>query len=858
MLFSRCHGQLFLALILLFSLTACGGSGGSSPALNTGPSLSRIEVTPSQPSLAKGTTLNLTATGIYSDDSSRTLTNDVSWQSSDDTIASLSMTGGISALTAGQVSIQASLDGSTGSTQLTVTNAVLSRLEISPSNPQLALGTTLDLSALGLYSDGSSQDLTQQVSWNSANTSILTINGGGRVQTLSVGGTSVSATVAGISASQTITVSGAVLTAIEVSSPANAIPLGISQPLLALGHYSDNSLQDITELVAWQSSSPDLLNISTTSGSRGLATALAVGSVTVTATLGGTSGSITLSATAATLNSIDITPLNARLAAGTQTTFRATGHYSDGTIQDISEQAVWATTDSATANVSNATVSATLGGVTGNATLTVTTAQLLSITITPSALTLPAGTQQTVHAEGNFTDGSVQILDNQVAWGSDIPSIATVSNGLINALQPNANSARISASLSGISGSTTVTVTSATLQSLTINPSTPTLAVGTETQLQAIATYSDASQKDVTTQATWSSDDITRLKVENGAGREGRLTALATGNVAVTANLGTTQTAVSVSVGDAILTGLNIIANSTSMDSAEQQQLTVIGTFSDSTTQDLSAEAIWSSDIPSLATVSNDAGNRGQVVAGVNVSGDAVITASHGGFSSSLTLSINNTPQRPISLVVLATPNAIINNNSDASTLEIRVQAADPSATVADGTVIDLQIRKDGTPLSTQSLATTGGLASTSFTTTETGVLQVQATVNGATINNSTALYSSTTITDVIVGAAFTDAVSSGTQILNGASFGFFIQNLSNREFPLLRYELRNGPDILASTEASLDLNNYKLTGGKKLGIVITMNIGDFTDKGIEARYYLTEPGTGNAFFYSVKFTTVP
>lgn len=955
----RHHGLRLLALILLLLLTACGGGGGGSgSAPDTGANLSRIEVTPNQPSLAKGTALGLIATGIYNDNSTRTLTSEVTWLSSNDGVATISASGEISALGAGQTTAQANLGGISGNTELTITNATLSRLEISPTSAQLAegtrlslalvghfsdgstqdvaeqaswavtdtnvaslsdpvisdnlwltglavgntqlsaslggisaqmgvaitdanlvqltinpgaaslpLGATLDLSALGLYSDGSSQDLTQQASWSSADTGILSVDDSGHIQPLSIGSTTVTAIFAGISNSQTVSISNALLTSIEVSSASSTIPLGEQQALRALGHYSDGSLQDITEQVTWQSTPTDRLAISNASGSHGLATALASGTATATAALGSITGALDLSITAATLSSIDISPLNARLAKGTQLNFRATGRYSDGTIQDVSEQVSWATGDTTFATVSNATgnqgqtlalspgdtsIFATLDGVTGSATLTVTAAQLLSINVVPAELTLPAGTLQTVNAVGSFSDGSVQNLDDKVTWESDSPSTATVSNGKISALQ--AGSARISASWEGISGNTNATVTNATLSSLAITPNTPALAAGTNTQLHVTAIYSDGSQEDVTTQATWSSADDALLRVENSAGQQGRLTALSIGATNITTSFGGMQVSVSVNIGDANLTDLQITAASTNLDSAEHQQLTATGTFSDDSSQDLTAEVIWNSDAPELAQVSNNDADRGRVMAGIGVSGVAVITASYDGFSSSLNLTINNTPQRPVSLVVLATPNVIHNDGIDASYVEIRVQAASPNATVAP-TTIDLEISLAGILLSSQSLVTIDGIASTSFTTTETGLLQIEASIPSTPLSNSTALYASSAIAEVIALAAFANIQAADTQILSGSRFGFFMYNLSNRDFPLLKYELLNGSDVLASTIEAGDLNNNVLSGGLKMGIIYTLT-EDITNQGIVARYYLTDPASGNNFSYSVTFTT--
>jgi hypothetical protein len=78
--------------------------------------------------------------------------------------------------------------------------------------------------------------------------------------------------------------------------------------------------------------------------------------------------------------------------------------------------------------------------------------------------------------------------------------------------------------------------------------------------------------------------------------------------------------------------------------------------------------------------------------------------------------------------------------------------------------------------------------------------------------------------------------------------------NLSNRDFPLTRYELHNGPDILFSTTDPLALNGNLLGGGVKMGIIVTLN-ADINDQGIEARYYLTDPATGNPFYFSVTYS---
>src|SRR5512143_1837377 len=66
---------------------------------------------------------------------------------------------------------------------------------------------------------------------------------------------------------------GALLTAIAVTPADSSLPVGASQQFKAIGTYSDNTAQDITQKVAWVSSNADKATVSAS----GLATAVAEG-----------------------------------------------------------------------------------------------------------------------------------------------------------------------------------------------------------------------------------------------------------------------------------------------------------------------------------------------------------------------------------------------------------------------------------------------------------------------------------------------------------------------------------------------------------------------------------------------------
>src|SRR6202012_3963847 len=69
---------------------------------------------------------------------------------------------------AGSTLISASLGGVSASTPLTVTTATLASIEVTPANPSIANGLTEALQATGIYTDHSTHDLTNSVTWNTS------------------------------------------------------------------------------------------------------------------------------------------------------------------------------------------------------------------------------------------------------------------------------------------------------------------------------------------------------------------------------------------------------------------------------------------------------------------------------------------------------------------------------------------------------------------------------------------------------------------------------------------------------------------------------------------------------------------
>jgi len=111
----------------LFTLSLVLNCGGSSSTTSNAPagSLVSIAVTPNSPSAPAGTVQQLTATGTYSDFSTRDITSQVTWTSSNTTTATIDGSGLASAKAKGTTTIIAASGGKSGQAFLTVTSAPL-------------------------------------------------------------------------------------------------------------------------------------------------------------------------------------------------------------------------------------------------------------------------------------------------------------------------------------------------------------------------------------------------------------------------------------------------------------------------------------------------------------------------------------------------------------------------------------------------------------------------------------------------------------------------------------------------------------------------------------------------------------
>ena len=185
--------------------------------------------------------------------------------------------------------------------------------------------------------------------------------------------------------------------------------------------------------------------------------------------------------------------------------------------------------------------------------------------------------------------------------------------------------------MNGQSGSVGVSIISAVLNSISITTTQNSIALGLTSQLKAIGTYSDGSTQDITASVHWGSSDSTIATVN----ALGLVLAIGSGNANVTASLGSVTQSLPIAVSAAVLESISVTGAQNSFILGFTLQLKATGTYSDGSTQDLTASANWTTDNPAIALV-----NSLGLISGLR-QGGVTATASLQGVSGSLSVTVN-------------------------------------------------------------------------------------------------------------------------------------------------------------------------------------------------------------------------
>ena len=352
----------------------------------------------------------------------------------------------------------------------------LTSISVSGTYDVMANRTVNQYTAVGNFSGQFIRDITDEVSWRIENRKIGSVSNSGGSEGLvtaeAPGETIVEASLDGIFASAAVIVSDAELTGLEIIPQDAELSTGMIQQFAVTGIFSDNSTQDVTILATWESSDAAVATID----AAGLATAVELGTTTISGAWQGLNANADLLVSAATLTSITITPEQATIAQGTTVQFDAEGEFSDGTFLDITSVVDWQSadegigvvnTDGLATGVAPGTtdISASFevdgNTIEGAAELTATNTFIVLISVTPRESIIEEGENLQFTATGTFSDESEQDITELATWLTTNNSVGTISNtsgsrGLFASI--GIGKTIIEANFGGASGGTNITV----------------------------------------------------------------------------------------------------------------------------------------------------------------------------------------------------------------------------------------------------------------------------------------------------------------------------------------------------------------------------------------------------------------
>jgi len=416
--------RLMVCVVVVLSAACSSGDSMEPEAV----SVSAVVVDPPSTTIMVGGSAQLSA--FARDASGNTLAGrPITWLSGNGSVVAVSAAGLVTGLAVGApVSVTATSEGRSGVAQVTVL-APVAGISITPPTTQVLVGASAQLTAI-LQDVGGNVLTGRTVTWTSSNAATAPVSSAGVVTGLVAGGPFVlTATSEGRSANAQVTVLAPVST-IVVAPPTAQVPVGGTLQLTAtLMDAQGNTLLGRT--VAWTSTNGNIATVS----AAGLITGATSGSVTITATSEGKSGSAQL-IILTPVASVSVTPAAAQLATGSTRQLTAT-------LQDVLGNALtgrtitWTSSNSSIASVSPSglvtaiapggpvTVTATSEGRAGGAEITVL-APITSV-IVSGAVRVKAGDSYTYTATARTANGA--IVSRPITWSLADQSFGTISSG---------------------------------------------------------------------------------------------------------------------------------------------------------------------------------------------------------------------------------------------------------------------------------------------------------------------------------------------------------------------------------------------------------------------------------------------
>jgi len=448
--------------------------------------------------------------------------------------------------------------GTASQRTVNVVSPTLTTIQVSPSNATVTVGGTQQYTATGMYSDATTQDLTNQVTWTSSNTAAASINAAGVATAGGAGGATITATLGSVSGSTGLTVQSGPLTITTTSLPAATVGTAYTTGLSALGGMPPYTWSiaagDLPDGLTLTASTGVISGIPTTVGTFSFTAQVTAGDGAVTRPLSINVGMQTVTIwpsnpTPAIVDGGDTSSVELGVKFRSETAGSILGirFYKSAANIGTHIGSLWSINGTRLAT-------ATFTGETASGWQQVNFATPVAIqanTVYVASYFTPSG-----HESGN--------LDYFATQGVDTPPLHALMTGVSGLNGVYAYGAGSSFPVNGFrSLNYWVDVLFSpqpppTLNSIAVTPANATVTTGGTQQFTATATYSDTSTLDVTNQVTFASSTTAVATVTTG----GLATAVSTGTTTISATLGSVvgSTGLTVAAGPLTITTASLPA----------------------------------------------------------------------------------------------------------------------------------------------------------------------------------------------------------------------------------------------------------------------------------------------------------
>jgi uncharacterized protein YjdB len=375
------------------------------------------------------------------------------------------------------------------------------------------------------------------ITFASNNTGVATVSGTGFVTPGGSGQAVITVTVTGTGISTTATVSVTPVPVASVSITPSPDTLAPSQAVQLIAKTLDAGGNTLTgRTVIWDGSADAIALVSST----GRVVAQSPGTMTVTATSEGKTGTATIVVNAV-VASVTISPTTQSVVAGDTTpAFTVVTKDANGNV--LTDRVVtFSSSDPSVATINSnsgvatgvspgtSSITASSEGKTSTpATLTVTEVPVNNVVVTPPSQSVDVGSTVTFVATPR--DASDNPLSGRtIFYGTSDPTIATIdaNTGVATGVEP--GSVTIGAISEGKTGTASLTVNPTPVSSVTVSPPVVVTSVGDNVQFTA--TIADEAPHGHGHEVAWSSSDESLAAVDD----KGKMKALALGLVTITA-----------------------------------------------------------------------------------------------------------------------------------------------------------------------------------------------------------------------------------------------------------------------------------------------------------------------------------